>query len=204
LRYRVNGKRLSKTFHGTLKEARKELRSLIGSADAGEHVDPSRITVNQWIDRWIDVGAPGRKKRRVGQRTLERYEELLRVHVKPKLGERPLQKLQAAEIDQLYVELESKIAPLTLKHVHTTFNSCLSTAERKGLIRANPMNRIEKAPGSSEGDHGLALDENELATLVAGFNLSPALYPIVALTAATGVRRNEILAFRWSDFDHQS
>ena len=156
--------------------------------------------VGAWIDQWIAAGAPGRKKKKVGQRTLERYEELLRVHVKPKLGARPLQKLQATEIDDLYGELESKIAPMTLHHVHVTFNSCLSTAERKGLLRSNPMSRIENAPGSPEGDHGVALDETELATLVNGFEPS-SLYPIVALTAATGARRNEMLAFRWSDFD---
>jgi integrase len=99
LRYRVNGKRFRKTVHGTLTDAKKELRNLIKSGDVGEHVDPDKITVAQWIDRWIEAGAPGRKKKRVGQRTLERYEELLRVHVKPKLGSRPLQKLAATEID---------------------------------------------------------------------------------------------------------
>jgi integrase len=202
LRYRANGKRFAKTFHGTLGEARKELRALVRAGDTGEHVDPSSMTVEQWIKQWIEAGAPGRKRKRVGQRTLERYEELLRVHVNPKLGSRPLQKLQATEIDQLYIEVEKKIAPMTLRHVHVTFNSCLSTAERKGLLRSNPMNRIENAPGSPEGDHGIALDEAELATLVTGFrSSSPALYPIVAVTAATGVRRNEVLAFRWSDFD---
>jgi integrase len=92
---------------------------------------------------------------------------------------------------------------MTLHHVHVTFNSCLSTAERKGLLRANPMARIERAPGSPEGDHGEALDETELATLVAGFKTAPALYPIVALTAATGMRRNEMLALRWIDFDSE-
>jgi integrase len=201
LRYRVNGKRFTKTFRGSLTEARKTLRELVRSGDVGEHVEPSKLTVGAWIDQWITAGAPGRKKKKVGQRTLERYEELLRVHVKPKLGARPLQKLQATEIDDLYGELEPKIAPMTLHHVHVTFNSCLSTAERKGLLRSNPMSRIENAPGSPEGDHGVALDETDLAALVAGFEPSPSLYPIVALTAATGVRRNEILAFRWPDFD---
>jgi integrase len=99
LRYRVNGRRFTKTFHGTLTEARKELRALIRSGDTGEHVDPSKMTVGQWIDQWIEAGAPGRKKKRVGQRTLERYDELLRVHVKSKLGNRPLQQLRATEID---------------------------------------------------------------------------------------------------------
>src|SRR3981189_1875851 len=82
LRYRVGGKRFTKTFHGTLREARKELRSLIRSGDVGEHVAPDKITVGQWIEQWLDAGAPGRKKKRVSQRTLERYSQLFLTHVK--------------------------------------------------------------------------------------------------------------------------
>jgi len=201
LRYRVNGRRFTKTFHGTLTEARKGLRALIRSGDIGEHVDPTKMTTGQWIDQWIEAGAPGRKKKRVGQRTLERYEELLRVHVKPTLGGRPLQQLRATEIDKLYAALETKIAPMTLHHLHTTLNSCLSTAERKGLVLTNPMNRAERIPSPGESDHGLALSEPELNALVIGFEPSQVLHPIVALTAATGARRNEVLAFRWVDFD---
>lgn len=200
LRYRVNGRRFTKTVRGSLTEARKELRGLIRSGDTGEHVDPDKMTVGTWIDQWIAAGAPGRKKKRVSQRTLERYEELLRVHVKPRLGGRPIQKLQAVEIDKLYAELETRMAPMTLHHVHTTFNSCLSTAERKGLVLANPMNRAERIPSPGESDHGFALDEADLHRLVAGFKQST-IYPVVALTAAIGARRNEVLAFRWSDFD---
>ena len=200
LRYRVHGKRHSVTFRGTAGEARKELRRLIRSGDTGDHVAPDKITVGAWIDQWIEAGAPGRKKKRVGQRTLERYEELLRVHVTPRLGSRPIQQLRATEIDELYGVLETKMAPMTLHHVHVTFNSCLSTAERKGLLVANPMKRAEKVPSAGESDHGIALDETELSALVNGFK-SASTYSIIALDAATGARRNEILAFRWSDLD---
>src|SRR5262245_4228820 len=91
LRYRVNGQSYQKTFHGSLSDARKELRALLRSGDTGEHVAPVKITVAAWIDQWIKAGAPGRRKKRVNQRTLERYEQLLRCHVIPKLGARPLQ-----------------------------------------------------------------------------------------------------------------
>ena len=43
LRYRINGRRFTKTFHGTLTEARKELRALVRSGDTGEHVDPAKM-----------------------------------------------------------------------------------------------------------------------------------------------------------------
>jgi hypothetical protein len=108
LRYRVGGKRFTKTFHGSLTDARKALRSLLRDGDTGDHVDPTKLTVGSWIDQWIAAGAPGRRKKKVGQRTLERYEELLRVHIRPSLGLRPLQKLQATEIDALYNELDGR------------------------------------------------------------------------------------------------
>jgi integrase len=46
----------------------------------------------------------------------------------------------------------------------------------------------------------MALDAGQLRTLVLGFKGS-ALFPIVAVAAFTGARRNEILALRWSDLD---
>ncbi|MGY4224885.1 integrase [Bradyrhizobium sp. USDA 4503] len=203
LRWRANGKRHAETFRGTKAEARKRLRALTRAVDTHEHVDPNKITIAAWTEQWIAAGAPGRKKTRVGQRTLERYEELLRVHVKPKLGEKLLQKLKATEIDELYRELEARLAPMTVNHVHRCFNSCLSTAERKGMLASNPMTRIEQLPSAGESDHGLALDESDLKTLVSGFKSLPTMYVPVAVDAAIGVRRNELLAFRWSDFDDQ-
>jgi hypothetical protein len=44
------------------------------------------------------------------------------------------------------------------------------------------------------------LDEQQLRTLVEGFKGS-LLFPIVAVAAFTGARRNEVLALRWSDLD---
>ena len=62
LRYRIDDQRFEKTFHGTQAEARKELRRLLKSADDGDHVPPTKITVGQWIERWLEAGAPGRRR----------------------------------------------------------------------------------------------------------------------------------------------
>jgi integrase len=118
----------------------------------------------------------------------------------PTLGKRPLQQVQPTEIDALYQSLEGKIAPWTAHHVHTIFGSCLATAVRKGLLAATPMARVEKIPSPGESNHGMVLDSEQLRTLVEGFKGS-ALYPIVAVAAFTGARRNEILALRWTDID---
>ncbi len=204
LRYRIGRKRFSTTFRGTQKDARRELRRLLRTGDTGEHIAPDKITLAEWIKRWIELlerqqdnGA--RRRGLVNVRTIERYAELLRCHVAPTLGTRPMQQIQASEIDDLYVSLEKKLAARTVHHIHTVLGACFKSAVRKGIVAANPVARAD-APSPGESDRGMALDEDQLRALLAGFKDS-VFFPIVAVAAFTGARRNEILALRWSDLD---
>ena len=199
LRYSVNGRKFANTLKpGTSKtEARKQLRALLGQADTGQHVAPSDMTVNDWLDQWIAIGAPGRKKEPVSAQTLERYCQLLNEHVRPDLGARKIQQLQPTEIDAVYTRLRTKVSPwtkrqlssTTARHVHSVFAAALATAERSGIITASPMKKTQTTPKKGEVDHGVALDADELSTLVAGFK-SSSLYAIVAAASSTGARRN--------------
>ena len=141
-------------------------------------------------------------KRAAGARAVERYDQLLRTHVLRTLGKYKLQQIHSTDIDKLYLNLEGKIAPRTVQHVPSVLGSCLSAAVRTRKLAISPMESITKAPAPCESDHGVALDDDELRTLVQGFKGS-VLFPIVSVAAFTGARRNEILALRWSDLDPQ-
>jgi integrase len=200
LRYRIGKQRYAVTFTGTHAEAKKKLRELLRSGDTGEHVGPNKDTLADWAKQWIAAGAPGRKRVAVGQRALERYDQLLRTHVLPMLGEYKLQQLNAADIDALYLTLEGKIAPSTARATHNVLGACLGAAVRTRKLAINPMLFITKAPARAEGDHGIALDDQELKTLLHGFR-GHSLFAIVSVAAFTGCRRGELLALRWSDLD---
>jgi len=45
--------RVNVTFAGDRKAAEKELRRLLKTADDGAHVDPARISVRDWLTRWL-------------------------------------------------------------------------------------------------------------------------------------------------------
>jgi len=206
LRYRIDGQRYTKTFKGTLKEARKELRRLIRSGDVGEHIAPDKMTLGAWIDRWLGLlnrqqadEDVGRRRGLVSNRSVERYEQLLRGHVVPVLGARPMQLIQPSEIDDLYVDLEQRMARRTVAHIHAILGACLKVAVRKGLIAVSPVSRAE-APSAGESDHGIVLDQDQLRKLLEGFRGS-AMFPIVMTLALTGARRSEALALRWCDLD---
>jgi integrase len=200
LRYRVAGQRYSVTFKGTKSAARAELRRLLRDGDVGLHVPPDRMTVAQWLEHWIELGCPGKRQEKPSRRTTERYAQFLRTHVVPALGSRGLQKLTGAQIDNLYTALAAKIAPRTCHHVHIVLGAALGAAVRAGALSTTPMARVLTVPTPGDGDHGIALDEDQLSRLVEGFRTSP-LQLFVAIAAYTGMRRNEVLALRWSDFD---
>jgi integrase len=195
LRYRVAGKRVSSTFRGTKRDAQKELRRLVRTSDTGEAVLPDKVTLTQWAERCLAAGAPGRRRKQVGKRTLIRYAQILRGHVLPVLGDRPLQQIRADEIDALYVELQGKA-----HFVHVVLGSCIATAVRQRVMATSPMQYLGKVPSAVEHDHGIALDPEQARKLVAGFRGHP-LHLLVVTALATGARRNELLALRWTDLD---
>jgi integrase len=207
LRYRIGEERFTKSFHGSKSEARMELRRLLKSGDDGVHVAPDKITLAQWIDKWLALierkqegdTQPTRRRGLVNARTLERYRELLRLHVSPTLGQRKLQSILPTDLDSLYVALEKNLAPRTVRQVHITLGTCLGAAVRKGLMVASPTMRAE-APSPGDGEAGQVLEEAQLTDLLSGFRRST-LFPLVSVAAFTGARRNEILALQWSDFD---
>jgi integrase len=192
LRYRVGKERHTATFSGTRTEAQTELRRLLGSADRGEHVAPAKVTLQQWADQWIELKAAERQ-----HRTVARYQDLLRLHVLPTLGSRPLQQLSPHEIKRLYTQMTA-LAPRTRHHVATVLKSCLQAAVENKLISSNPAPGKKPSPGDAE--IGQALDQDQLSKLIVGFRGST-LFELVCVLAFTGMRRGEALALRWSDFD---
>lgn len=202
LRYRINGKVFRRTVKGTKTEAHKVLRQLLHAGDTGEHVDPSKMTLRQWAEHWLSLGAPGGKRRReVGARTLERYTELLH-HVTAALGERPLQQLQSTEIDALYERLTTKLSGGTRCNLHVTLGACIGAAYRTRKLARNPMTELSKVPSRGETDHGMVLEAEQLRALVQGFGdrrymRSSPRSLLLARGGTSALRCNGVISTRW-------
>ena len=73
----------------------------MGRLQRGEYVDPAKVTLAAYLDRWLDhMASIGRD-----ERTVERYGELLRLHVTPHLGGLRLQQLAPMHLSDLYAKL---------------------------------------------------------------------------------------------------
>src|SRR6476646_11755417 len=79
----VTGKRrtATTTVRGNRKDAERELTRLLRAIDTEEHVDPTRITVRQWLETWLDT-----VRAEISPKAHERYGEIVRVYLLPTLG----------------------------------------------------------------------------------------------------------------------
>jgi hypothetical protein len=95
LRDPETGKRKRKwhSFAGTKREAQKECARLISDMGSGAYIEPSKLTVAQFFDRWLD-----HVRSQVGPRTFERYDEIARKNLAPLIGSALLTKLRPEQI----------------------------------------------------------------------------------------------------------
>lgn len=50
------------TFHGTKKQAEKRLTEILRALDTGGYVEPTKMTVGEWMERWLrDYAKPNTK-----------------------------------------------------------------------------------------------------------------------------------------------
>ena len=69
-----------------------------------------RQTLGSYLPRWLDITAGT-----VRPRTLERYRQIVRVHLLPALGDQPLASLRPETVQRLYsAELAAGLAPRTV------------------------------------------------------------------------------------------
>jgi hypothetical protein len=107
----------------TKEDARKALREARAGADAGLVFDAGKQTAGAYLDRWLADSV----KDTVRQRTFERYEQIVRVHIKPAIGRVKLKALTPAHARALYRQkLESGLSTRTANYIHVTLHKALS------------------------------------------------------------------------------
>ena len=104
----------------------------------GVSLDAGKLTVGEYLHRWLENTA----KNKVRSTTLERYEVLVRLHLKPTLGGVQLGKLRAVHIEECYAEMAQMAAPG--REDGNCFNA-LCHAVRLKLIAFNPAADVVKA-----------------------------------------------------------
>jgi integrase len=192
------------TIRGDRKAAENELRRLLRSRDTGEHADPNRLTVRQWLTEWhMTVRAE------VSPKTHERYGEIVSNLLIPALGHLPLSKLAPSHIQQAYSRWavtgrldgkEGGFSPRTRRHIHRVFRSALARAVQQQVLARNPADSFQKRLPKIERSTMITLSAEQSVRLLEAIRHTRTYLPVM-LALATGMRRGEVLAVRWKNVD---
>jgi integrase len=201
--HNANGarKRRWHSFTGTKREAQVECARLLTELKAGTAVEPSRMTVTVYFERWLE-----HMQGQVSPRSLERYAELCRKNLAPLLGGLALTKLQPAHISTAYAQALASghrqgrggLSPRTVTHMHRVLRQALQQAVQWQMLARNPADLVK--PPKVERQQMSVLDASATAELIEAARPYSVFMPIL-LGALCGLRRGEIAALRWRSVD---
>lgn len=107
------GKPRRKSIYGkTQQEVRKKLSRIIVDIDEGTYVEPNSMKLGTWLDIWLKEYT-----KNIKPATHSAYEQHVRVHVKPYLGQVKLKQLTPHMVQATYNELleKRKLSPKSIK-----------------------------------------------------------------------------------------
>lgn len=194
-----NGKRIyhRETVKGSRKGAQRRLNEILHERDQGTFVEPSKMTLDEYLDQWLS----GVARLKASERTADGYVSILGRNIRPPLGMKRLDKLQALDIQKVYGEMLGRgLSARSVKHAHSVIHNALRQAVKMGMIMRNPADFVE-LPKVPHKERRVLSPEEALEFLKAAGEMPHGL--IFEFALVTGMRPEEYLALKWADLDFE-
>jgi integrase len=195
-----NGRRRQRWKSGfaTRREAQAFLTEMLSRLGDGSYVQPSKLLFGDYLEAWVENIAES-----VRPLTLRRYRSTIRKHLKPALGQVPIQALTSARFKAFHRDLRAAgLAPSTITVVHAVASRALADAVEDSLILRNPARFRRAAPKAEAPRRASVWTARELRLFLDHVaEAEPRFFALFRLAAMTGMRRGELLGLTWQSLD---
>ena len=191
----ANGPKRKVLYGKTRAEVAGKLAKAVADRNGGLTYEGGSTTVSEYLQGWLTDAV----RDTVRQRTYERYEQIVRVHLVPAWRRKKLKNLTPADVRRLYREkLDSGLAPRTVQYIHTTLHKALKQAVADGLIPRNVSEAVKSPRPAKKEIKPLSPDQARAFLQAACDDRFEALY---VLAIHRGLREGELLGLKWDDLD---
>lgn len=185
----------NKTIHGNKKDAQAYLTKVLRERDLGIFIDSSREHFGEYIETWMETAA----RPRVRAKTFKSYAQLVRLYIKPALGEFTLAQVTPEKVQALYNKMgDDGLSPRTVRYTHSVLRSALQQAVRWGKLHRNPADLVDLPRQERREMRALSPEE---ATRFIDASIYSRFKALFSLLITTGARPGEALALKWADVD---
>lgn len=190
------GKRKRKHFLGhSRKEVQEKLNEALAKMSQGLPIATKRQSVAQYLDDWLQNAM----QLAVRVRTFDSYESVIRLYIKPEIGNVQLADLAPQHVQKMLMQSAKKgLSPTTVRYHRTVLIAALNTAVKWGLIARNPASLVPTPKVEEKEVRPLSVDEaRTLLTVLTGDPME-ALFTVAI---SVGLRLGEALGLQWGDID---
>ncbi|MCL6516588.1 site-specific integrase [Alicyclobacillus sp.] len=192
----ASGKRRyhNKTVHGTKKDAERYLTGILRDRDLGLAIEDSRLTLQQYMEKWLVEVA----KQRVSERVFTDYCKTISRHVYPAIGDKRLSQLKPLDIQMLINDMSQRGIIRTTRYTHMILNQALKQAVKWGMIPRNPAEMVNLPKERRNEMRVMSKDEAKRFLDAA---MHDQYYALFALLITSGLRPAEAYGLKWDDVD---
>ena len=135
------------------------------------------------------------------------YRYVANAHILPFVGSHKLSALTPLHLPGLYRKLQKEhggrkaLSMKSIRNIHGILHKALGQAVRWNLITLNPADRVEPPKPDKPQIQSIGVDE--MGKLLAVLESAGVWRLPILIAAFTGLRRGEVLALTWGDYDEQ-
>jgi integrase len=189
-----HGSKKKYLYAKTKKAVTDRLREQMNAIHTGDLVEIEPVTIDEYLDRWL-ASVEGT----VRDRTLQRYEGLVRNHINPEIGGMMLGSLTPSDIQGLYQKkLKGGLSPRSVEYIHITINKAISQAVLWQMVNRNVAATVKPPKPLKKEIQVLCAEEVKRFLETAEGDRYWALF---VLGITTGMRAGELLGLKWLDVD---
>jgi integrase len=204
------GKRRLKTFARKKDADAYEVRTKVDIGEGVHTADSASITIAAASELWLTTC----RGRGLERSTITFYEQTVRLHIVPALGNLKLSRLTPPLVREFEDRMrEGETSSAMMRKIRTNLGAILSDAQERGLVARNVVKDLKarrtrgvdrRADNRAKGKLKVGVDipsRQEIKDLVA--NLRGRWRPILITAIFTGLRASELRGLRWVDIDFE-